>query len=254
MSEPRIVVVADEEEVGATAAALLADAVRDAVTARGVAHIATTGGSGAPPIYRALSDEPLRGRIPWEAIHVWWGDDRFVPREHELSNVRPFDEALRRDGGPPLARERIHPFPVNRTLAADEDEAWCAAELERELRAAGVEERGGWPVLDAVLLGVGGDGHILSVFPGSEALDDPRWALPIPAPTHIEPHVPRVTLNPAIVTVARSVIVVSAGEGKADILAEILRGPVDPRRLPAQLARADHATWVLDGPAASGLA
>ena len=79
------------------------------------------------------------------------------------------------------------------------------------------------------------------------------WAVAVPAPQHIEPHVPRVTLNPRIVTVAREVLVVATGETKAAILREILQGERDVARLPAQLARHDRATWVLDEPAASAL-
>ena len=253
MSEPRIVRVPDAAATGPAAAAVGADALARAVAARGRAHFVTTGGSTPASIYRALSASPLREQMPWEWTHVWWGDERFVPREHELSNVKPLDDALLRDGAAPLPRANIHPFPVSRTLAAGQDEAWCAAELAGELHAAAVPTAESWPVFDLVLLGVGSDGHILSVFPGSAAFDSEAWALAIPAPQHIEPHVPRVTLNPAIVTVAREVLVVAHGEGKAEILRRILHGPVDPTALPAQLARRDRATWIVDEAAAAQL-
>ena len=95
----------------------------------------------------------------------------------------------------------------------------------------------GWPVFDLVLLGVGPDGHVLSVFPDSEALTSEKWAMAIPAPTHVEPHVSRVTANPALLGVARSIIVVVTGSAKAGIVARIFSEEPDPRRLPAQLAR-----------------
>jgi 6-phosphogluconolactonase len=191
--------------------------------------------------------------MPWSQVHVWWGDERFVPREHELSNVKPLDDVLLRDGAAPLPRTSIHPFPVARTLSAGEDEAWCAAELAGELQASGIPTHEGWPVFDLILLGVGPDGHILSVFPGSPAFRSGSWSLAVPAPSHVEPRVPRVTLNPAIVSVARSVLVVAHGEAKAAVVRDILTGPLDPERLPAQLARHDRATWILDEAAAAGL-
>jgi 6-phosphogluconolactonase len=95
---------------------------------------------------------------------------------------------------------------------------------------------GGWPSFDMLLLGVGADGHLLSVFPGSPALDSGELALGIPAPTHIEPHVERVTLNPAVIGVARQVIVVISGAEKADAVATVFGSEVDPHRWPAQLA------------------
>ena len=153
MSEPRIVAVPDASAAGPAAAGIIVDVLARAVAARARADIATTGGSTPAGIYRALATPPHRGRLPWNETHVWWGDERFVPREHELSNVKPLDDVLLRDGAAPLPRANIHPFPVSRTLAAGEDEAWCAAELTGELHGAGLATQEGWPVFDLVLLG-----------------------------------------------------------------------------------------------------
>ena len=156
-------------------------------------------------------------------------------------------------GAAPLPPANLHPFPVARTLAVGEDEAWCAAELASELHASEIAVEDGWPVFDLVLLGVGPDGHVLSVFPGSAALESRSWAVAVPAPEHIEPHVARVTLNPRIVAVAREVLVVATGQNKAMVLRAILQEERDEARLPAQLARHDRATWILDEAAASAL-
>jgi 6-phosphogluconolactonase len=253
VSEPQVIVVPDAATAGRTAADIIADVLARAAAARARADLVTTGGSTPAGVYRALAGPPLRDRVPWTQTHIWWGDDRFVPREHELSNVKPLDDILLRDGAAPLPRSNLHPFPVARTLAAGEDEAWCAAELAGELQAADIPTNEGWPVFDLVLLGVGSDGHILSVFPGSPALHAGQWALDVPAPEHIEPHVPRVTLNPQVVTVARDVVVVAIGAAKAEVVRAVLEGPLDIERLPAQLARRDRATWILDEAAASAL-
>ena len=98
---------------------------------------------------------------------------------------------------------------------------------------------------------MGGDGHLLSVFPGSSAFDSDAWTMAIPAPTHIEPHVERVTMHPAIVPAGREVLMVSTGESKAEMLGIVLGAERDVRRWPAQLARHERATWILDEAAAS---
>ena len=251
MTEPDIVVVADPEEAAAAAAERIARTLADAVARRGRADWATTGGSTPVGIYRRLGAPPLRDLVAWDRVHTWWGDDRLVPPDDALSNRRPFEELMLGTAQLPIPRDHVHPFE---TGGPDRDADHVAARLAEELRAADLPEVDGWPVLDLVLLGIGGDGHLLSVFPGSAAFASPAWALAIPAPTHIEPHVERVTLNPALLGVAREILVVATGASKATVMGEIF-GPVDdPRRWPAQLARRTGATWILDAAAATELA
>lgn len=254
MTGERVVVAADPDAVARLAARHIADTLSAAVAARGRADWATTGGSTAPAIYRELTDGSLRERVPWARVHVWWGDDRFVPRDHPLSNVKPLDDILLDpEHGIELPIANLHPFRVTESLGAGWDAAWTADLLANELRAEGLPTRDGWPVLDLMVVGVGGDGHLLSIFPGSAAFGSSAWALAIPAPTHIEPHVERVTCHPALLGVAGGVLAVVTGAAKADVLAEIF-GPVDdPQRWPAQLARRTGATWILDEAAAARL-
>ena len=266
MTEPEILVVPDATAASALAGDRIGASLRRAVEARGRADWATTGGSTPVGIYRHLATPEHVSDIPWPDVHVWWGDDRFVPRDHALSNVKPFDDILldvgdRHAGSAigsnattvPLPLANIHPFRTSEAIGEGWGAAGCAAELERELRAADLEVVAGWPGLDLILLGVGGDGHVLSVFPGSSAFESKDWALAIPAPTHIEPHVQRVTLNPALLAVAREILVVMHGAGKAAILADIFGPEIDPTRWPAQLTRREGATWILDEAAAASL-
>ena len=264
MSGPQLTVVTDPDAGAALVAEMIVRALADAADRRGRADWVTTGGSTPIGIYRRLAAPPLDGDVPWDRLHVWWGDDRFVPRDHPASNVKAFDDILLgignaeegTAGGPagvPLPIENLHPFPTGEAIGNGRGAAWCAATLAEELRGAGLEQAGGWPVFDLVLIGIGGDGHLLSIFPGSTAFDSSELALAIPAPTHIEPHIERVTLNPAIIEVARSVLVVAYGADKSGILAEVLGPDRDPRRLPAQLAARPDATWVLDAAAAAAL-
>jgi len=259
-----IVVVPDPAAGAAEAAEHIVRSLAAAVEGHGRADWETSGGSSPPGIYRHLADRPLAERVPWGHVHVWWGDDRFVPRDHPASNVKPLDDILLgaaageegTAGGPPgvpLPIENLHPFPTGVAIGEDHDAAWCAAALADELRRAPLEMVDGWPVFDVVLVGIGPDGHTLSVFPGSRAIGSEALALAIPAPTHIAPHLERVTLNPAILRVAREVIVAAFGAEKAAVLAATL-GPVhDPGRWPGQLAARPGATWILDEAAASGL-
>jgi 6-phosphogluconolactonase len=254
--EPEVRVLPDAAEAGRAAAAIVVAAVADAVARRGRADVATTGGSTPVAIYRALVSEPLRGRVPWAALHLWFGDDRFVPRHHTDSNVGPVDAVLfGREGGPgsPLPHAHVHPWPVDATLAAGGSAADCAAAYADAMRTALRTDAAGRPVFDAVLVGVGPDGHVLSVFPGSGALDDRGWTAAIPAPSHVGPHVARVTCTAVVLDAAEALVAVAHGSAKADIVARILRGPRDERALPAQRARRAGATWILDAAAARGL-
>jgi 6-phosphogluconolactonase len=266
VSEPEIIVLGDAEAASALAGDRIAAALRTAFEARGRADWATTGGSTSVGIYRHLATPAHVNDVPWPAVHVWWGDDRYVPRDHALSNVKAFEDIVLDLPGHqagdslgsaravvPLPVANVHPFRTTEAIGARGGAASCAAELAAELRAANLPLIDGWPAFDLILLGVGGDGHLLSVFPGSPAFGSKDWALAIPAPTHIEPHVERVTLNPALLAVARQLIVVALGPGKAAILGDIFGSEIDPPRWPAQLARREGATWILDSPAAANV-
>jgi len=260
----RVVIVDSAAAATVAATAHLARSLAAAVAARGRADWATTGGSMAPGIYRELVDTPIHHEIPWSGVHVWWGDDRFVPRDHPLSNVKPLDDILfdmagheegaaggHSDLALPVAN--LHPFRSGEAIGASRDAASVARQMVAELVGEGVATADGFPVFDVLMLGVGGDGHILSVFPGSPAFGATDWALAIPAPTHIEPHVARVTMHPGVVQVARDVLVVVTGAGKAEVLTQILGTVRDERRWPAQLARHERATWIVDEAAAAQL-
>jgi 6-phosphogluconolactonase len=271
--EPDVFVRATPEEVSALAAERIVDALGTAIDERGRADFATTGGSTPIGIYDILSST-LRSRIDWSLVQFWWGDDRFVPRDHPLSNVQAADAILFAisqyagqsgnllDGidvqeglepGLVVPVANIHPFPCGPAIAHSRPASWCAQEYAAELQAAGLREQRGFPVFDVVLLGLGPDGHLMSVFPHSEALGRSEWAMAIPAPTHVEPHVERVTLNPAILDVARTVLMVTSGAAKAPVVGQIFGDGRDPRLLPAQLVRRAGATWILDTSAATEL-
>ncbi|HEX8025039.1 MAG TPA: 6-phosphogluconolactonase, partial [Candidatus Limnocylindrales bacterium] len=251
VGEPRIDVRATPDDVSAAAAELIADALAAAVAARGRADWATTGGSTPVGIYRVLAVSPLRERVPWDRVHVWWGDDRFVPRDHPSSNVLPLDDILLeasahsgesgtgdqsfdaadRPPGVRIPPANVHAMPMGAAIANEHDTAWVAREYQRALTDAMLPVgTNGVPSLDLVLVGVGPDGHVLSDFPGSTAFDRGDWVAPVPAPTHLDPKVPRVSQSPAFLEAAGAVLVVAFGAGKAEVLAWALGPERDPSR------------------------
>lgn len=273
--EPTIRVFDDAAATSRAAAEAIASALSAAVAERGRADWATTGGSTPTGIYRELAVAPLRDAVPWESVHVWWGDDRFVPRDHPLSNVLPLDQVLvsmaARAGlsgtgadavevdvgmepGVPLPVANVHAPPMTGAIGRSMGAGSVAMDYEAELRAAELDvAENGFPMFDVALVGIGGDGHVLSVFPNSPLFDGSAWVSAVPAPEHIEPHVARITLHPRILDAARLPIVVAHGAGKAAILASVLGPERDERRWPAQLARRAGAIWFLDREAAADL-
>ncbi|MGZ6268024.1 MAG: 6-phosphogluconolactonase [Candidatus Limnocylindrales bacterium] len=253
--EPELVVLVDPEAVAHEAAQRIAAALIAAVELRGRADFCTTGGSTPIPIYRLLAQSPLRDRIPWQQVHVWWGDERFVPRDHPDSNVTAVDDVLLggssdASGGIPLPAANIHPFPTDRAIAEMRDNAWCAAQYAEEMAAQLPLGESHWPVFDLVIVGVGTDGHVLSCFPDSPALESLAWTMGIPAPSHIGPHLPRMTVNPRILDAA-PVLVVSWGAGKAEALGHVFGDVRDDHRWPVQRTRRPGAVWLVDEAAAS---
>lgn len=272
--EPKVLVLPDPGAVSAAAAGIIAETLQAAAAARGRADWVTTGGSAPIGIYPLLSEPPLRNLMPWNRLHLWWSDDRFVPRDHPQSNVLPVESLLLRTAlwsgesgqggqgddidagaaeGAWMPPEHIHPFPCTEAIARGVGPDWAAASYDRLLRESGLRVAGGWPVFDLMLLGLGPDGHLMSVFPGSAAFDATTWATGVPAPTHVEPHISRVTLTPGVLGVAERILMVTTGASKADVVARIFRSERDERALPGQLVRRRGVTWLLDQAAAAGL-
>ena len=254
MSEPTVRVLNDAAGVAEAAADRVVEAAISAVAARGVFHLCSTGGSTPAALYRALREPSRAARMPWAATQIWFGDDRFVPRADPLSNVFPLDAQLLSadtDGtASPLSPNAVHPWP---TTAADAQAAVGA--YLAELHATGVPHTpSGFPIFDLVLIGIGGDGHCLSVFPGSPlALAGAPVAAGVPAPTHIEPHVPRLSFSVGVLASARAVIALAPGAGKADALARIFNNSTAVADAPAKAALLPTATWLLDTASAATL-
>lgn len=268
---PDLRVLATPGEVAEAAAVEIARVLGDAIRERGIAHWSTTGGSAAPPIYRHLGTDPLRESLDWGRVHVWWGDDRFVPIDHPYSNVAPLEQILLASGGDEansgtassdvgghgggvrIPAANLHPIPSSAAIAHGTGALGAAEAYAREILAAGPPAGDdGLPAFDLIVLGVGPDGHVLSIFPGSAVWDVGALVAAVPAPTHVEPHVARVTLHPRLLAAAREVLVVTTGASKAANLGRAWTGD-DARELPLRATRLPNAVWLLDEAAAAEL-
>jgi 6-phosphogluconolactonase len=251
VTDTRIVVCADAQDIASHALDLLLTGLGAGIDERGVAHLALTGGSSASALFELLrSDERARG-VDWTRVHVWQGDERFVPLDHPDRNwATALREWLAVDGGTGAV---LHPIPVDAAIEGGHDAVWAAARYAEELSSS-LPSREGIPAFDVLLLGVGSDGHILSTFPATPPIDEEQVpALAVDAPTHIEPHLPRVTLAPFLLRSARIIIVMVPGSAKDEVVSECFRSEPDPARLPAQLAVRPNAVWLLDPASSSRL-
>jgi 6-phosphogluconolactonase len=271
-----IVVLPDEASVAREAAQRLSAGLNRAIEARGDAHLALTGGSSAIALYRELAQPGWRSAVAWDRVHLWWGDERFVPVDHPDSNIglayrlllgvsaraaesgsgaQGVDVATGDATGLPVRAENVHPYEIDEVLSESEPDELVAQRYAEALHNQLPAGRDGLPAFDVVLLGVGADGHILSAFPASPAIGaDAALVMTVPAPEHIEPRLARITLNPRLLAAARQVIVMASGEDKARAVAGALAADSDPSRWPAQLAAGSNATWLLDAEAAAQLA
>src|SRR4030081_1730933 len=225
--------------------AALAKAAADRVMARIDANqariaICLTGGSSPKQLYALLASDAYRSRIPWDRVHWFIGDERFVPADDPLNNMR-VARAIFLDRCAPAAN--IHPIPTATADPADPDRG--AALYEQELKSfygADILDPAR-PLFDLVLMGVGPDGHTASLFPGYPALDETsRWVVGVPK-ANVEPFVPRVTLTLPTLASCREMLFEVAGAGKRAILTRVLAG----ENLPAGRAGSIGETvWLVD--------
>ena len=179
-----VLVAADPAGIAEAAAERIAAWLAEALSVRQTAHLALTGGSSASHLAVELLKPRWASAVAWERVHLWWGDERFVPGDHPDSNFGAAFRDLLLDGGLPVPPGNVHPIPVDTALADGRDATWTAIAYRDELLTFLPRNAGGLPAFDVILLGVGPDGHILSVFPGSPALaPETPLVMDVPAPT-----------------------------------------------------------------------
>lgn len=251
---PQVLVHPDRGTLAAAVAARLVTAALDALATRGRAGIVLTGGTIGTASLVALGASPAAAAVDWSRVDLWWGDERFVPAgdgERNDTQAAEFLDALARLGQP---AERVHRMPTSD--GPDGDDAAAAAdryaeELARAAREEGVP--GPVPVLDVLMLGVGPDGHVASLFPHHPSFEQGQRSGPTVIPVHDSPKPPptRLSLTLPVITAAEQVWCVVSGDDKAPAVAEALAGPGD---LPASRATgAQRTLWLVDAAAAGQL-
>lgn len=246
----RLFVLSSPEELARAAAGRLWGIVRERATilgrggsGSGRISVALSGGETPRDFLAALAADPYRARFPWERVHFFQVDERWVPPDDPRSNQRMLRERLVARG--PVPEENFHPVDTSAPDAAD-----AAVRYEQALRRAFPDPSSGFPRFDAVLLGLGEDGHTASLFPGSAALEEETaWVTAAAGGT---PPVPRVTLTLPVLNAAAEVIFLVSGKGKGHVLRDVVLGRARERYPAARvLPRRGKVTFLADASAAS---
>lgn len=213
-----------KEEIIKKAAELFVNVANEAINKKGNFTVALTGGSSPEGLYRLLSEDQYKKQIDWSKVLVFWGDERWVPLDNELSNAKmSYDTLL---NNVPVLSDNI--FPMYKDGIKPED---FASEYNALLK----EKLGNDGVMDLILLGMGWDGHTASLFPGTEVLkEQEKW---VSAYYLDAQQMYRITLTAPFLNKARKTVVITFGEAKADALKEVLEGEYNPSLYPSQLLK-----------------
>ena len=240
-------ILADPAAITRRAADEFVKAASEAVAKNGVFNVAFAGGSTPKSLYALLADDPAyRAKITWDKVRVFFGDERHAPPDSSESNFRMASEAL-------FSKGLLKPEQIARIKGEYPDTEKAALEYEQVLRAYFQLKAGEYPSFDLVLLGMGDEGHTLSLFPGTKALHAPgrivvrNWVGKF--------YTERITLTAEAVNHANRVMFMITRADKAPALKAVLEGPYEPEQLPAQLIQpaSGNALWLIDRDAAKML-
>jgi len=235
----KITIYEDAKQASIAITALFASVVEKAVQSRGICHVSLSGGETPRKAYELLARDPYCSELPWQCIHIYWGDERCVPPTDSLSNQEMARQAFLNHVAIP--EENIHPivYEGSATGAAEKYEALLCGALGKQ-----------HPQFDFVFLGLGDDGHTASLFPGTDVLSvKDHWASSV----YLEKqNMYRVTLTPAILNQARVIAFLVNGKGKAQVVQKILEKTSKTQSFPAELITPNNGElyWLLDQEAA----
>jgi len=232
----------DAKQLSADLAEWIGNYIQEVLQKKDKFTFVLSGGSTPKQLYTLLADSPYRESIPWEKIHFFWGDERAVPFEDSRNNAKmAYDELLDKVG---VKAENIH---VMRTDIGPEE---SSAEYEKILKQY---FNGSETTFDFVLLGMGDDGHTLSLFPGTPVThEQDAWVTSFFLPAQ---DMYRITLTAPVVNHAACVAFLAVGAGKAETLKHVLEGDFEPDTYPSQVIKPSKGKliWFIDEAAAANL-
>jgi 6-phosphogluconolactonase len=241
-------ILPDAAAIARRAAERIIESAAAAVKERGVFTISLAGGSTPKALYTLLATDPaFKSKMPWDKTQFFFGDERHVPPDDSESNFRMANESM-------LSELSLKPEQVIRIKAEYEDAEKAAKEYEQTLRSWFKLSDGQLPRFDVLLLGMGDEGHTLSLFPGTKALHDngrlvmSNWVGKF--------FTTRITITAPVANNSALAIFMITKADKALALKAVLEGPYEPEQLPSQLIQPKNGKllWLLDPTAASKLA
>ena len=240
-------ILADAAAIAKRAAQEFVYGAAAAVKHKGSFAVALAGGSTPKTLYGMLVNDPaLRAQVPWDKMQLFFGDERNVGPDHPDSNFRMATEAM-------ISKAPLKPEQIHRIKGEDPNTERAALDYEQTLRSQFKLSGAQWPRFDLILLGMGNEGHTLSLFPGTKALHDNgrlvmrNWVGKL--------YTERVTITAPVANNAALAIFMVAGSDKALALKGVLEGPYEPEQLPAQMIQPQNGKllWLVDTAAGSAL-
>lgn len=225
----------DKEIMSEQLASWIEDLVQDTLKKQDLFTLVLSGGGTPKLLFQKLASDKYKDKIDWKRVHIFWGDERVVPFDDDRNNAKmAYDILINHIDVPP---EQVHIMrtDIEPKLAAEEYEKILHQYFENTLNS-----------FDLVLLGMGDDGHTLSLFPGSPIIEEhEHWVNSV---YNEQQKMYRVTLMPAIVNKASNIVFMVDGAKKANVLQQVIRGPYIPRQLPAQIIKPVNGqlNWFLD--------
>jgi 6-phosphogluconolactonase len=247
---PQLVVHRDKELMAEATAARLITKIVDAQASRGSASVVLTGGRNGNGLLAALASAPARDAIDWTRLDLWWGDERFLPDGDPERNVTQAREALL--DSVPLNPARVHAIPASDGPYGNDVEAAAAAYAAELAAAARPEDHARVPGFDVLLLGVGPDTHVASLFPELPAVRETERTV---VAVHGAPKPPpvRISLTLPAIRIAHEVWLLAAGQDKAKAVEIALSGAGEIQAPAAGAYGRSRTLWLLDSAAAAEL-